>query len=386
MSILRPFDAEARTRMVFGPGVCARLGELALELLGGGARAFLVTDQGVRGAGLLAGAQASLEAAGIEFRIYDAVRANPTEADAAACAEAARDFKPGLFIGLGGGSCIDCARAANILLHAGGRMRDYQGYGLVSARSKIRLAPLIAIPTTAGTGSEMQSFALICRDGGHEKMACGDPQAAAKIALLDPELSLTMPRAVTAETGLDAIVHAVETAVTTKRNALSLMHSHRAFELLIGQLGAVLGPHPELEARGAMLLGASHAGLAIEGSMLGAAHAAANPLTSAQGLVHGRAVAIMLPPVVRYNLACEDAAAGYQALAKSAGLAGTKALLAKLEEALALAEVAPRLRDHGIDEAALDALAEAAAQQWTGRFNPRPVGPKDFRELYQAAF
>src|SRR5262245_564433 len=163
------------------------------------------------------------------------------------------------------------------------------------------MLPLIAIPTTAGTGSECQSAALIADEQTHQKMACLDPKAAARIAILDPALTVSQPARVAACTGIDAIAHALETAVTKKRNPLSAMFSREAFRLCLLAFPDILTKPTDLEARGRMLLGAALAGLAIENSMLGAAHAAANPLTAHCGIVHGQAVGLMLPSVIRFN-------------------------------------------------------------------------------------
>ncbi|MEY4691253.1 MAG: hypothetical protein RIT19_1578, partial [Verrucomicrobiota bacterium] len=291
------FDSTLRTRVVFGAGCLDRLGELAAGL--GGRRVLLVTDPGIVRAGHAARAESLLRAAGLEVAVFDAVRENPTTLDVARGLEVARAAAVDLFVGLGGGSSIDTAKGVNFLLTQGGEMRDYQGVG----KATRPMLPLIAIPTTAGTGSECQSAALIADEVTHHKMACLDPKAAARIALLDPELTVSQPRRVTALTGLDALVHAVESAVTTRRTVWSSMFSREAFRLCAGALETVLRSPDDLEARGRMLLGAAMAGTAIENSMLGAAHSAANPLTAHFGIVHGAAVGLMIPQVIRFNAA-----------------------------------------------------------------------------------
>ena len=167
---------------------------------------------------------------------------------------------------------------------------------------------MIGIPTTAGTGSEAQSYAVISDAATHMKMACGDPSAAVRVAVLDPELTLTAPRHVTAMAGFDAIAHAVETAVTIRRTPLSDTFSHRAWQLLSEAFERVLLHPADIEARSAMQLGAHFAGMAIEQSMLGAAHACANPLTARYNLTHGLTLAILLPHVVRWNARLADRA------------------------------------------------------------------------------
>jgi alcohol dehydrogenase len=379
-------DFAARPRLVAGAGCLARLGELAREL--GVSRALLVTDQGLVAAGHAAKVRQALEGAGLAVVVYDQAHENPTTVDVDACLAVAREGRVDVIVGLGGGSALDTAKGCNFLLTNGGRMRDYWH---THAATKPFL-PLIAIPTTAGTGSECQSYALIADEQTHQKMACGDSKAMARVALLDATLTVTQPRKVTACTGLDAIGHAVETFVTTKRNPVSHLFAREAFALLNANFPIVLERGDDVAARGAMQLGAAYAGLAIENSMLGAAHACANPLTAQFGVIHGQAVATMLPIVVRYNAADPVAAALYAELAVHAGLcapgnvdAAVAALARRLDDLLKLAGLPKDLTASGVTSAALDALADNAATQWTGTFNPRAVKAPEFRELYRRA-
>jgi alcohol dehydrogenase len=285
---------------------------------------------------------------------------------------------------------MDTAKGCNFILTNGGRMQDYWGIG----KAGKPMLPLVAIPTTAGTGSECQSFALIADEKTHQKMACGDAKAAARIAILDPKLTLSQPRRVTACTGIDAIAHVVETAVTKKRNALSLMCAHEGSKLTVPNLSRVLANPDDLEARGRMQLGAAFAGMAIENSMLGAAHSAANPLTAHYGIVHGQAVGMMLPHVVRFNGKDSIALKAYAELASAPEIAcvsdgleeALEALVSWLEKTLHVAEVPRSLADCGVKENMIPTMAEEAAKQWTATFNPRPVMTSDFVSLYEAAF
>jgi alcohol dehydrogenase len=214
------------------------------------------------------------------------------------------------------------------------------------------------------------------------------------VAILDPALTLSQPPLVTAHTGIDAIAHAVETAVTQKRTPLSRMFSHQAFKLTVPSLGGVLVDPGDIEARGRMLLGAAFAGMAIENSMLGAAHAAANPLTALYGVVHGEAVGIMLPGVVRFNAGLPEARLAYAELASAAEIAcvsdgsdmAVSALIARLESLLNAARIARSLADLSVRRSDINRLAELAAKQWTGTFNPRSLTAHDFAALYEAAF
>jgi alcohol dehydrogenase len=384
MSSIVGFDSSPRTRVVFGVGSVGRLGELAREL--GAGRALLVTDAGIAAAGHVEGALRALEAAGVGVVVFDRVRENPTTRDVDACVEAARAAEIDLLIGLGGGSSMDTAKGCNFLLTNGGRMHDYWGIG----KATRPMLPLIAVPTTAGTGSECQSFALIADESSHQKMACGDPKAAPRVALLDPVLTVSQPRHVTACTGLDAIAHALESAVTRPRNELSMLYSREAFRLAVGYLQQVLDQPDDLRARARMQLGAAYAGTAIELSMLGAAHAAANPLTARFGIAHGQAVATMLPHVVRFNAELAPVGETYRELAQSAGLAENGAtpggaLISRLEALLTAAGLPASLAASGVTVDALPDLAAEAATQWTARFNPRPIAAADFERLYREA-
>jgi alcohol dehydrogenase len=244
------------------------------------------------------------------------------------------------------------------------------------------MLPLIAIPTTAGTGSECQSFALIADEVTHQKMACGDPKAAARVAILDAKLTVSQPARVTACTAVDALSHALETAVTTRRNALSLAYAREAFQLCSSCLPGVVRNGADLEGRAGMLLGAALGGLAIENSMLGAAHAAANPLTAHFQIVHGQAVGMMLPWVVRFNAEDSAAARLYEALHGG----GIARLVSRLDWLLNLAGMPRSLARCGVKPAAIPGLAAEAAKQWTATFNPRPAAEEDFVRLYEAAF
>jgi alcohol dehydrogenase len=224
-------------------------------------------------------------------------------------------------------------------------------------------------------------------------MACGDPKAAPSVAILDPLLTVTQPRQVAACTGIDAVAHAVETAVTRKRNELSWLYSREAFRLMAASFDCVFQQPDNLEARAAMQLGAAYAGTAIENSMLGAAHSAANPLTRRFDIIHGQAVGMMLPHVLRFNAQQPEAAAIYAELARVAGLAtssdrperAVSALIARIESLLHTSQLPLSLSALNISHSHLPKLAEEAAAQWTAQFNPRTITASDFETIYAAA-
>ncbi len=403
----KPFDFQMSTRIVFGIDSVDRLGDLAREL--DGTRVLVASDHGVIEAGHTARGIAALEAAGLAVECFSEVRENPSTEDVAKGVDVARQFQPDLLVGLGGGSSMDCAKGINFIYTNGGQMKDYWGVG----KARQPMLPMIAVPTTAGTGSEAQSFALISDAQSHVKMACGDKKAACRIALLDPRLTLTQPPRVTALTGIDALAHALETLVTSKWSLMSRLFSREAFWLLATHLGRVLNDPHDLQARGAMQRGACLAGLAIENSMLGAAHGLANPLTAHYGIIHGHAVGQMLPHVIRFNKQVAEETYHWLLGSRSPNILeiesapkstvtstadprdtpplpvpeqGAEGLAQFVTEMTARAGLTTRLSECGVEESMLPQLAADAARQWTTSFNPRPADADALLELYRQAF
>ena len=372
IQLLDEHQYQPKTRVVFEPGAVASIGMLTEPL---GRNCLLVTDKGVHAAGHVDRAVASLEAAGVRVTIFDAVHENPTTADVDACVKVASDVHIDILIGLGGGSSMDTAKGCNFVLTNGGKMQDYWGIG----KATKPMLPLIAVPTTAGTGSEMQSFALIADENTHQKMACGDPKAAAVIALLDPQLTVTQPTNVTACTGIDAIAHAIESGVCNKRNKLSAALSKLAFDLTFDHLAKAIASPDDITARGKMLLGAAAAGHAIENSMLGAAHSGANPLTAHLGITHGHAVGLMLPHVIRFNAEDSQTNDHYKAITNR----DAQQLAADIESLLDQINMKRSLQVDGEKDSLIASLAAEAAKQWTANFNPRPIAQDDFARIYQ---
>ncbi|OYP33843.1 iron-containing alcohol dehydrogenase [Rhodopirellula sp. MGV] len=378
---MQPFDIVNRTRFVFGQGVFARLGELAAEFRP--KCVLVVSDHGIVQAGHFDRAVELLKNAGLRVESFHDFAENPTSAMVDAGVRKAAEAKPDLLIGLGGGSSMDCCKGINFVYSCGGTIHDYHGVGKATAD----LLPMIAIPTTSGTGSEAQSFALISDAESHVKMACGDKRAACSIAVLDPELTVTQPRAVTALTGIDAISHAIETYVTNRRNPMSITYSRRAFGLLASGFSTVLNRPEDVDARSAMQLGACFAGMAIETSMLGAAHATANPLTARHDITHGQAVGLMLPAVIRLN--GQQHADWYAELMReiepTTSVDEAPEKLAQLVTRwLEEANLATSLNALQIPASGIEAFVEEALQQWTGNFNPVPLDRHNAEQLYRS--
>jgi len=371
---MQPFDFHPTTRVVYGVGALAQLGALVDAL--NGKRILLVTDPGIVKAGIAERVKKLLVEDGRDVFVFDATGENPTtEHVDAGVAFAHTQGEMDVIVGLGGGSAMDCAKGINFILTNGGQMIDYKGMGHATKP----MLPSIGIPTTAGTGSEAQSFALIAQADTHEKMACGDLKARFRSVILDPELTESVPQRVVAITGIDAIAHALESYVCTRRNAVSNLFAEKAWQLLSGGFERVLDDVSDVDARGDMLVGAHFAGAAIENAMLGAAHACANPLTAHYDMAHGVAVGVMLPAVIRFN--GETHGALYEGLG-----VGVHDLVDRVVVMKAVAGLPTRLCDLGVDEAMLPQLAKEATAQWTGTFNPREVCEADFLRLYQSVF
>ncbi len=380
------FEYHPGPRLIVGPGSLGRLGELARDL--GASRALIASDPGIVAAGHAAAGVAALEEAGLTATVFSEFGENPSTVEIEAGAAVAREFRPDLLVGLGGGSSMDTAKGINFLYSCGGRMQDYRGRGLATGE----MLPSLAVPTTAGTGSETQSFALITDAETGMKIACGDRRAAFRSVILDVTLTLTQPPRVAAVTGIDAVAHAVESFMSTAATPASQMLSREAWRLLAGNLPRVLSDGSDVDARAAVQLAAAWAGLAIENAMLGAAHALANPLTAAHGIVHGQAVGLMLPHVVRYNgPACQAASgellavAGGSATGRAASSDAAAELAGRVDDLLAAAGLARSLSELGLADPEIPSLATAAASQWTAGFNPQPVTAAELAAIYEAA-
>ena len=367
------------TRLLFGSGRLRELGDLVREI--GGSRALVVTDPGIREAGHLRTALESLRLAGVGTAIFDGVGENPTTAHVEEGAAVARAEAVDFIVGLGGGSSMDCAKGINFLTTNGGRMEDYQGFN----RAPRPMLSSVGVPCTAGTGSEAQSFALIAQEKSHFKMACGDEKVRFKAVILDPLLAETAPLEVVRVAGFDALAHAVESFVTKNGNPLSRLYAREAWSILDSCYPKVVGGSASEGIWGSMLLGAHLAGAAIETSMLGAAHACANPLTASFGVTHGIAVALMLPSVVRANACAVDES--YGELLRAVGAdGGGEELATRLENLRTLGALPGHLHDLDVDVDVdeIGRLSQQAMQQWTLEHNPRPLPIAEVQALYEA--
>lgn len=351
------FDFRTVPHIHVGVGACRSLSRIAASVIGDARRIFIVTDAGVRRAGLVDPALESLEAAGLSVQIFDAVVADPPDSVVLAAEDEARGFGAEVVLGLGGGSSMDTAKLVALLLGSDQTLPDM--YGVNNARGP-RL-PLILIPTTAGTGSEVTPISVITI-GESTKMGVNAPPLYADLAVLDAELTYGLPRAVTAATGIDAMVHAIE-AFTSRieKNPVSDALALAGLKKLHGAIERACSDGGDGQAREDMLLGALLAGQAFANAPVGAVHALAYPLGGVFHVPHGLSNSLMLPPVLRFNAG--EAEPLYGALAAHLGLhASTVALVEDMERIAESVGIETRLSQVGVSHNDLPRLAEEAMQ------------------------
>ena len=377
---MTPFTFDPGPRLVSGDGSAARLAE---HLPAG--PCLFVTDRDVVALGLTDACRATLS----DVVLFDAVEADPSKETLLAAVEAGRAAGVTCVVGFGGGSPMDVAKLAAYLLGSGDDLDSIWGVGLAKGQH----LPLALVPTTAGTGSEATPVAVITCEGG-EKRGVNSPALIADWAALDASLTIGMPRLLTAATGIDAIVHAVEAFTSARlKNPLSDMYAVEALRLLSANLLTACNDPTNIAARSAMLLGAHLAGLAFANAPVAGVHALAYPLGGLHHLPHGLSNALMLRHVLQHNsdAARNDYAILAQVLEPDCAGQGSQAqcalLIDRLDQLVTASGIAPRLRDHGIAEADIPTLArEAMKQQRLLVNNPCPIDEADARRLYEAAW
>ena len=372
-------------RIEFGAGAVRRLPESLRTL--GQHRAFLVSDPGVRDAGLVDQVLATLASQGVEAAVFAEVEPNPTLDTVAEAAALAREYGPAAVVALGGGSSMDAAKGVALLTCNGGDLA-----ALDFGNSHSPAPPLVAIPTTAGTGAETNGFGVIADPAARSKIYIGNPSLTPKVAILDPELTVGLPARATAATGTDALVHGVESLTSRGRNPVSESYAHQAIRLVHRWLPIAVNDGADLEARANLLLGAHLAGLALTVSGLGLVHGIGHAVTAYTGAAHGVALAAVLEPVLRFN--AEGGSAGcYAEIAFDLGVADPGAPAAA-NAAAAIAELcrvpertgcyAP-LRALGCTEAQIPDLARTALADPVTANNPRLPSQTQLTNLIRAA-
>jgi alcohol dehydrogenase class IV len=385
---MNPFTFSTVPHLISAPGAAGQLGQHVAARFPKVRRALVVTDPGFLQTGLVAAPAASLEQSGITAHVYSDVQADPPEDVVLRAVEFARSHEIDIVIGLGGGSSMDVAKLIAVLAGSGQPLAEAYGIGNVKGE---RL-PLIQIPTTAGTGSEVTNIAIVTT-GKTTKMGVVAPQLYADMAILDAILTLGLPAKVTAATGIDAMVHAIEAYTSKiKKNPMSDQLARQALMLLSKNLLTACEQGNNLAARQAMLLGAYFAGQAFSNAPVAAVHALAYPIGGIFHVPHGLSNALVLPHVLRFNL--PEAAAHYAELAsivapqaQGSDEARAEALIVAMQHVADKTGIETRLRQVGVTESDLDRLADDAMLQTRllGN-NPREVTRSDARAIYAAAF
>ena len=368
-------------------GATSRLGEIASGI--GMSRVLLVTDPGIAEIGLLDKALSGLRAGAVDVSVFADVLADPPTSNVLSALKQARDFSADGVIGFGGGSSMDVAKLVSFLCTSSQTLPEIYGVGL----AKGKRLPLILVTTTAGTGSEVTPIAIVTT-GENEKKGIVAPQLLPDIAVLDAELTTGLPPRVTAMTGIDAMVHAIEAYTTRlKKNPISDTLARQGLKLLFNNIRTAMENGNDLEARSRMLVGAMLAGQAFANAPVGAVHALAYPIGGQYHVPHGLSNSLVLPHVMRFNLPvasreyAELARELFSDLGTVSDLAAGARLIAALEELMTDIHLETHLSRVGIEKSALPKLAEAAMLQTRLLVNnPREVGYEDALQIYQEAW
>ncbi|HBC91508.1 MAG TPA: alcohol dehydrogenase [Pelotomaculum sp.] len=377
------FRFSVPSTVLFGSGVSQTVGEEAKKL--GMKKALVVIDPGLKAAGIADKIESALSRESVAYVVFDRVEPNPSDSIVEQGAILARKEKVDGVIGVGGGSAMDVGKAINVLLTNPSPINQYDGLGLLQNPP----GPMIAIPTTAGTGSEVTEFCVITDTKRIKKMVIG-PNTGATLALVDPDLTVGLPPAVTAATGLDALTHAIEAYVSVAASIPSDILALEAVRIISRNIKEATNNGVNLEAREAMILGSMIAGYAFNNAVLGLAHSMAHPLSAHCGIPHGVANAICLPYVLEYNIPAATKKIADIALAMGAAPGGTDEEVAQrgvriVRDMCAELKI-PRLSECGVSEELFQRLSEDALNEVSTLFNPRKPTLAEILELYKKAY
>ena len=381
---MNPFEFTLPTKIIFGPGCVKQLAEEIAAI--GGKKPLIITDPGIRGAGIDRIVTDLLEEAGIEYGLFDGVEANPKDVNAEAAAREARACGADFLIAVGGGSPIDCAKAVGVLLaHDAEFIKPYEG----KTAATLPNPPLITVPTTSGTGSEITFSSVITDTKNKYKMTVKSPYTAATTALCDPELTISVPPAVTAATGVDALTHSIEGFTATCSEPIGDAAALYSIELIAGNLVKAYKDGSDLEARSNMLMASMLGGISFSHSDVASVHCIAEALGSMYDLPHGTCNAIFLPYVMEYNMDyCVDR---YARVAGALGLTydsdedGAAKAVAYVKQLTKDVEL-PTFASLDPDPADFPALADMAYKNGSNDSNPRPMTAADYEALLKIVY
>lgn len=371
--------------VTFGEGSTKNIGEMINGL--GGKKVFCVYDMGVKKAGIVEGIVNTMKESGLEVVEFDGVLPNPPDTLVEEAAEKAKKVDVDVLVAIGGGSSMDCAKAINILLTNPSPINQYDGINLVKNPTK----PLIAIPTTSGTGSEVTAFSIVTDTKRVKKMVIGGQFVGATFALADPLLTVGMPPAITASTGMDALTHAIEAYVSKGAMIPTDINALKGIELIYNNLAEATMNGKNVEARTNMLLGSMLAGYAFNSAVLGLVHSIAHPLSAHCGLPHGVANACGLPYVMEFNAEVVPEKTKDIAIAMGLDVEGLSVVEAAKEAVNAVKVLSkeigiPTLKETGVDREKFDRVAEDALKEISTIFNPREATKEDVLRILELAY
>lgn len=381
--MINNFDFMLPTKIKYGIGTIKVLGE-ELKLLKT-KKIMLITDKGLVKTGMVDKITGLMQAEGLPFVIYDEIEANPKDYNVELAAQIARQETIDTIVAFGGGSPIDAAKAVSVLIKQGGKIRDYQGKGKINDEC----IPLITIPTTAGTGSEVTFSAVITDTEEKFKFTIKSPAIAAKVAIIDPELTLTVPPLVTAATGIDALTHGIEGYTANCTEPIAEAVGLYAVEYIAKNIVAAVRNGEDIAARDHMMMGSLLAGLSFSHADVASVHCMAEALGSLYDAPHGMCNAILLPYVMEYNLPAVECK--YASVARAMGIEETddhQAAVRGIEYIRTLSnEVGlPGIKSLKVQPDDFSRLAKMAAKNGSNDSNPRKISEADYIALFQKAY
>jgi alcohol dehydrogenase len=379
MNLLNSFSFELPTKIEYGIGVSEKLTEFlkALE----SPKVLIVTDKGIEASGILPAITNQLSQGKLDYEIFSEVESNPKDYNVHEGTKIANRLQADCLVAIGGGSPIDCAKAIAVLATHGGAVRDYEGKDKISGN----VLPLIAIPTTAGTGSEVTFSSVITDTGDRFKFTLKHPGIAPRVALVDPQMTLTMPPGLTAATGMDALTHAIEGYTAKVSEPLADAAALYAIELITKYLKVAVKEGRSMEARAGMLLGSVLAGIAFSHSDVGSVHCIAEALGGKYDTAHGVCNAVVLPTVMEYNMDyCRER---YARIASAMGISfdstedGAQRAVDAVKK-LAVDLNLPSFGSFGVKAADIEELASNSYVNGSNKDNPRPMSKDDYLTLF----
>ncbi len=381
-NITKPFSFEMPTKIEYGQGSVARLPEILKEL--GVKKPLFITGSGSTRKVLLPKATQHLDAVGMEYAVFDKIEANPKDYNVEEAAKFAIENGTDGIVALGGGSPIDAAKAASAIISYGGSLKDY--YGRWKVKGPVQ--PFIVIPTTAGSGSEVTFSSVITDTNETFKKTVKSQYFGPKVALLDPDMLVSLPASITAATGIDALTHAIEAYSCTESEPVSDACALYAIELIAENIREAVFNPSNMDARSAMLIGSTLAGIAFSHSDVASVHCMAEAMGSLYDAAHGVCNAILLPYVMEYSL--DHAVDVYSRIGRVMGSTATDDRQAAKDAVEIVKQMVkdiklPTLKDIGIKAEDIDRLAEMSEENGSTPSNPRPMTKKEYVELFNIA-